>query len=177
MPRVIFTIFHSTLFEALAFGQVWKPHGRHWMILTTPSLDGRLAVSMLNRLGLAHAHIVRGAPGIEAAREYIDRIGTGEVGIILVDGPRGPREVVKPGVIRTIDAAGARVVAVGFASSRGGRARSWDRTVVPAPFARVHCYCQLLPEPAPGNAYSRAALQAAMDAARVQASRALAAPS
>jgi lysophospholipid acyltransferase (LPLAT)-like uncharacterized protein len=171
LPRVIFLIFHGTFFEALAFGRVWEGYGRRWMILTTPSLDGRLAVSMLNRLRFAHTALTFGARG---TREYIARVGAGDVGLMLVDGSRGPRGVVKPGIARTIAAAQARVVAVGFAASRAGHTRSWDRTVIPAPFARVHAHCRLLEAPPSGSDYAVAELQAALDAAQAEAARAIA---
>jgi lysophospholipid acyltransferase (LPLAT)-like uncharacterized protein len=180
VPRVIFTIFHGTLVESLAYRPMWKAYGRRWLILTTPSLDGRLAAVMLDRLGVGHAPLQSGERGIEAAREYIARVDAGEVGVLLVDGPRGPRGVVKPGVARTIAAAQARVVAVGFASSPGVHLRSWDRTSLPAPFARVHAHCQLLPVPQDGSTYGTYgtdALQAAMDAAQLEAARAIATPS
>lgn len=174
-PRLIFTVFHGTLVEALAQRRMWKPFGRGWLILTTPSLDGRLAAAMLERLEVGYAPLRAGERGIGAAREYLARVGAGEVGVLLVDGPRGPRGIVKPGVPRTINAAAARVVAVGFACSRGLRLGSWDRTAVPAPFARVHVHCALVPLPEAGRGYDVVLLQAAMDAVQLEAARSIAA--
>jgi len=175
-PRVIFAIFHGTLIEAIAQRRAWIPYGRRWVILTTPSLDGRLAAAMLERLEIGYAPLRSGERGLAAAGEYLARVESGEIGVLLVDGPRGPRGVVKPGVARTIAAAGARVVAIGLACSPGMRLGSWDRTVIPAPFARVHVHCALLPVPADGRTYDLGVLQAAMEAAELAAARDLSTP-
>src|SRR4030095_11333259 len=59
-PRVIITIFHGTLLEGLAFTAMWKPYGRRWVVLTTPSLDGQLAVAMLAPFGVRCTPLVSG---------------------------------------------------------------------------------------------------------------------
>ena len=149
---------HGTLLEGLAHTAMWKPFGRHWVVLTTPSLDGQFAVAMLDRFDVRCAPLVRGARGAAAAREFVARVGAGDVGCILVDGPRGPRGIVKSGVAGTVAAAGAEVVAAGLAASSGFHFNSWDRTYLPAPFARVHVHFQLL-----GCAPDGATIQRAMD--------------
>lgn len=158
-PRVIVMIFHGTLVEGLAQTAMWKPYGRHWVVLTTPSLDGQFAVAMLDRFTVRCAPLVQGERGAEAAREFIARVAAGDIGCILVDGPRGPRGVVKSGVARTVAAAGAEVVAAGLAASSGFHFNSWDRTYLPAPFAQVHVRFRLL-----GCAPDGATIQSAMDA-------------
>lgn len=52
------------------------------------------------------------------------------------DGPRGPSRVFKPGAIRAAGLGGARVVPV-HAAGRAWRAGSWDRFMIPVPFARI----------------------------------------
>ena len=59
---------------------------------------------------------------------------------ITPDGPRGPRGHVHEGAIMLAAQSGRPIVAGGFAVSRGKRFDSWDRFVVPAPFARVVCH-------------------------------------
>jgi lysophospholipid acyltransferase (LPLAT)-like uncharacterized protein len=172
-PRVVLTIFHGTLIEGLAYTAMWRPYGRQWVVLTTPSLDGRFAAAMLARFGVRCAPLVPGARGAEAAREFVARVEAGDVGVILVDGPRGPRGVVKPGVARTIAAARARTVAAGLAAAPGIGVNSWDRTYVPAPFARVQASFRALPAPPAGDAHDAAAIQAALDGAVRDAAHAI----
>jgi lysophospholipid acyltransferase (LPLAT)-like uncharacterized protein len=58
---------------------------------------------------------------------------------ILPDGPRGPAGSAKPGVIALARTSGARLVPLGLSASRFRRLGSWDRALVPLPFARVSC--------------------------------------
>ena len=52
------------------------------------------------------------------------------------DGPRGPREVLKPGVVALARLTGAPVVPRPSAASSEWRARSWDGFRMPKPFSR-----------------------------------------
>jgi hypothetical protein len=56
---------------------------------------------------------------------------------ITPDGPRGPRGSVGPGAVIISARGGIPVVPVGVAARPAWRARSWDRFLVPLPFARV----------------------------------------
>ena len=161
-PRVVFTMFHGTLFEGLAHLQMLRPHGRRWIIFATPSRDGRLAAALLERLGARCAF---------AARDFIHRVAAGDVGLILADGPLGPRGCIHPGVARTIAIARADVVALGFAASSGIRFNSWDRPRVPTPFARVQACVRMLPPAAERTAYDAAAIRRALESADAQAQR------
>jgi lysophospholipid acyltransferase (LPLAT)-like uncharacterized protein len=58
---------------------------------------------------------------------------------VLPDGPRGPARVAKPGVVALASAAGASLVPVAVAARPCLRFGSWDRVMLPLPFARVHC--------------------------------------
>jgi lysophospholipid acyltransferase (LPLAT)-like uncharacterized protein len=53
------------------------------------------------------------------------------------DGPRGPAERVQPGVVALAALTGAPVVPFGFAARPARRLHSWDRFMVPLPFARA----------------------------------------
>ncbi|MGH7742673.1 MAG: lysophospholipid acyltransferase family protein, partial [Candidatus Eiseniibacteriota bacterium] len=54
------------------------------------------------------------------------------------DGPRGPAEVVKPGVIYLAQRSGLPLLPVAVGARPSRRLRSWDGMRVPAPFARLH---------------------------------------
>jgi hypothetical protein len=57
---------------------------------------------------------------------------------VTPDGPRGPAEQVKPGVLYLAERTGRRLVPIAFAPHPSYRLRSWDRFHVPWPFARVY---------------------------------------
>jgi hypothetical protein len=56
---------------------------------------------------------------------------------VLPDGPRGPAFDAKPGVLALASATGVPLVPIGIAAAPARRLGSWDRALVPLPFARV----------------------------------------
>jgi lysophospholipid acyltransferase (LPLAT)-like uncharacterized protein len=56
---------------------------------------------------------------------------------ITPDGPRGPRFKFKPGAIFTAQISRKAVVPIAFAAKPAWVLRTWDKFVIPSPFARV----------------------------------------
>ena len=54
----------------------------------------------------------------------------------MPDGPRGPAEVVKPGIVGLARLSGAAIVPVAVGASSEWRLGSWDGFRIPRPFAR-----------------------------------------
>ena len=57
--------------------------------------------------------------------------------MVLVDGPRGPRQQVQQGVAWLAGYSQRAIVPFNIEASRCGRLRSWDQFQVPLPFSRV----------------------------------------
>lgn len=55
----------------------------------------------------------------------------------IVDGPKGPFGVIKPGLLRIAQASGMAIVPTITSSERHWTFKSWDRFMVPKPFSRV----------------------------------------
>jgi hypothetical protein len=56
---------------------------------------------------------------------------------VTPDGPAGPAGIVKPGAVRAAHRAEVPVLPVAARVDRAWRLRSWDRLVIPQPFARI----------------------------------------
>jgi hypothetical protein len=67
----------------------------------------------------------------------ITRLRSGKLAVHLLDGPRGPAGVVKAGVIAIANDAGAAIAPGYVEADRAWHAHSWDKYMVPKPFARV----------------------------------------
>jgi len=160
-PRVIVVVCHGELPPSLAWARMWEPFGRRWLGLLTPSLDGRLMAATLNHFGVDSVALPSATRGVDGAQEFIQRVQAGAIGVLAVDGPRGPRGVVKDGVARTVSAAHAAVVVARTAASHAVTFKSWDRARLPLPFARVEAELRLLPPTAEGAAYSVQEIQEA----------------
>ena len=57
--------------------------------------------------------------------------------IHIVDGPTGPKGVVKPGLTAMAQVTGAPIFPVIISAEKAWVMRSWDRFLVPKPFSRV----------------------------------------
>jgi hypothetical protein len=104
--------------------------------LVSRSRDGELLARFLVRFGVEPVRGSSTRGGASAVRQLARALERGACVLVVPDGPRGPREVAKPGVIALARLSGAPIVpaAVGFSSH--WQVRSWDRLLVPRPFAR-----------------------------------------
>jgi lysophospholipid acyltransferase (LPLAT)-like uncharacterized protein len=98
--------------------------------------DARLLAGILERFGyrMAWGSSTRG--GVAALREVVRSMKNGFDAAFTPDGPRGPRRRVQPGVIAGGRLAGKPIVPVAFSARPARRLGSWDRTLLPLPFAR-----------------------------------------
>ena len=57
--------------------------------------------------------------------------------VLAVDGPKGPRGVCKPGIVRVVQKAGVPLFPVGVASTRRFVfKKTWNQVYLPLPFSR-----------------------------------------
>jgi hypothetical protein len=85
-------------------------------------------------------HSARGSStrgGMEALRELVRAVRSGRSLAITPDGPRGPRQVMKPGVVVVAQLTGQPLVPVSVGASSSWRINSWDRFMIPRPFAKL----------------------------------------
>jgi hypothetical protein len=142
--RFVAALWHRGFPIAL---HLWRDRGI--AVPVSRSRDGDLVAGVLRRMGYAESprgSSSRGATSL--LRELIRRVRGGEVVGMLVDGPRGPARAAKPGAVALARATGAELVPVGLSATRCVRFGSWDRALLPLPFARVWCvYGTPLPVP------------------------------
>ncbi len=122
----------------LIAAHLWR--GRGIAVPVSRSRDGDLITAVLRRLGFADGP--RGSSsrgGTEALRGAVRLLDQGCVVAVLSDGPRGPARVLKPGVIAMARNAGVPLVHAGLSARPCIRFGSWDRALLPLPFARVEC--------------------------------------
>jgi lysophospholipid acyltransferase (LPLAT)-like uncharacterized protein len=105
-------------------------------VLASRSRDGELAARYVARFGLT---VVRGSSsrgGGVALRGLARALRLGSDVALVPDGPRGPRERLQPGVVTLAALTGAPVVPLAVGARPARHLRSWDRFLVPLPFAR-----------------------------------------
>jgi hypothetical protein len=130
--KVIVAFWHSRLlFMPMA------ARGRPVCIMVSEHRDGEIASRALARWGI---HTVRGSATRGGARGFLRLVAayrSGDSLAVVPDGPQGPRHKAKPGVIHLAKITGAVIVPVSAAASQARCLGSWDRMLIPLPFARV----------------------------------------
>ncbi|SMD01830.1 hypothetical protein SAMN02746065_12142 [Desulfocicer vacuolatum DSM 3385] len=106
-------------------------------LMTSRSKDGELISAVANKSGW---HTVRGSSsrgGKQAMDAMIDHLNTHGFGAHILDGPRGPMGIIKPGVIRMVHRTGGWVVPFYIQPENAWYFNSWDRFMLPKPFSKV----------------------------------------
>lgn len=111
--------------------------GTGFYTLTSHSFDGELAARMVESFG---AKAIRGSSsrgGLNAIEEMTAAMKVAPALGFTLDGPRGPRREAKPGLAMLSARIQAPIYPVTAVISRCWRLNSWDRFIIPCPFARV----------------------------------------
>lgn len=158
-PRVS-VLWHEHLLPLL-----WTNRGSQAVIMASRHPDGRRLAATSRRLGydVADGSSSRGAVAVLRRALRVLRAG-GEIAI-AVDGPRGPARRAKPGAAFAAMRTRAVIVPVAAGATPAWRLRSWDRLLVPAPFAKVRIVygepleCAMAPTYAAGTRMVQDALE------------------
>jgi lysophospholipid acyltransferase (LPLAT)-like uncharacterized protein len=114
-----------------------KARGLALGFLLSPSVDGEVPSRLAARLGAA---VIRGSStrtGARALRDYYQLLVKDQVSpVITPDGPSGPRFRFKTGGIVLAQISGRPLLPMAYAASRAWLV-SWDKFVIPWPFARI----------------------------------------
>ena len=133
--RVIAAIWHQRFLPALAY--VTKFRKLNPCVMISKSRDGDLIAPIAERLGLEPVRGSTSKGGKEALATILTVLETRPVVVHIVDGPTGPKGIVKPGLIRMAQVSGASIVPVFVSAGQLWVAGSWDQFLVPKPFSRV----------------------------------------
>ena len=110
--------------------------GRRARVLASRSRDGELVTRFVTRFGLKAVRGSSSRGGARALWLLARSLGDGHDVVVVPDGPRGPRERIKPGVVALARLSGAPIVPVALGASAEWRLGSWDEFRIPRPFAR-----------------------------------------
>ncbi len=129
---LVFALWHGRLLPLL-----WHHRGQAVTVLISEHADGELVARLAHALGF---RTVRGSTSRNSGRALLGMIRVVEQGgdvAFTPDGPRGPAETFTPGALVTAQRTGAPIIPAAAGATRAWRLRSWDRFLLPKPFARV----------------------------------------
>ena len=130
---LIYAEWHQRFFPAITFLPSRKPIA----IMISQSRDGEFISRIVDMLGTVPVRGSSSRGGSEALSKLKELASSGYKICHLVDGPKGPFGVVKPGLLRIAQVAGIPIVPTITSAQKRWVLKSWDKFMVPKPFSRV----------------------------------------
>lgn len=128
----VFSLWHGQLLPLL-----WQHRGEGVVVLISEHKDGEMAARAAAALGYG---LIRGSSSRGADRALISisrELEAGKAVAITPDGPKGPSQKFAPGALVAAQRSDSCIVPIGVTADRAWRLKSWDRFMIPKPFARV----------------------------------------
>lgn len=130
--RYILTLWHGQIFYI--FYHCRKLPDLY--LLISPSQDGDILARLAQLMGYS---VIRGSSfkkAVPSARSLIKVLRRQGNIAIIADGSRGPRLKVQPGLLQIAGMTETQVIPLAFSARHKWVLNSWDRFILPLPFAR-----------------------------------------
>ncbi len=112
--------------------------GHEWVAMVSGSKDGDYIAKLLQSMGFTTVRGSRHRGGVGALKGMLAQVREGgKNAAIVADGSQGPPRRLQAGVLLLSARSGAPILPVAWAADRFWVFKSWDRTVLPKPFARL----------------------------------------
>ena len=128
----IFCCWHNKLF----LGPHLLPRNRVINALQSSHSDGMVTSLAFKYLGM---NVILGSSkkgGMQAFRKMVKCIKLGESVAITPDGPKGPKEKVKEGIIKLAQITETSIIPLVWTTNKFKLINSWDNFVLPYPFSK-----------------------------------------
>lgn len=132
---VLLCTWHQQFFSAIVPFKNYKTFNPSIMI--SQSKDGEIVAKIALRSGWDPVRGSSSKGGPEALKKMIANLKEKKLAAHIVDGPKGPPGIVKPGVIRLAHAANAVIVPFSVFAEKAWYFDSWDKFLLPKPFSKV----------------------------------------
>jgi len=132
---ILLCCLHQQFFAAIRYYKTYAKH--HPGLMISKSKDGEVIAQVANRTGWVTVRGSSSKGGAEALKDMIAHLKEHRLAAHILDGPRGPIGIVKPGLIRLAQESKARIVPFYIQVDRAWFFKSWDRFMLPKPFSRV----------------------------------------
>ncbi len=130
-PKVLFAFWHSGL-----LGLCYAFRFRNAGIMVSKSFDGEWIARLATKLGY---RVFRGSASRDGAKGLMEMVKDKLDGdlALTVDGPKGPAEKVKHGIVTLAANTELPIVPLTIIAENAWRLKTWDRFIVPKPFSKV----------------------------------------
>lgn len=129
--KILYAFWHSRLL-GLCYAHRFQGVG----IMVSKSFDGEWITRLVTKIGYKAYRGSASKDGAAGLLEMIKEPPEGDLAL-TVDGPRGPAEKVKPGVVTIASKGGFPIVPITVIAENAWRLKSWDRFMIPKPFSTI----------------------------------------
>jgi lysophospholipid acyltransferase (LPLAT)-like uncharacterized protein len=131
LGQPIHAFWHGRIFPGTVY---FKRRGI--VVITSENFDGEWIARIITKFGYATARGSSSRGALKAMLQLIRDVRDKPVAFTL-DGPRGPAMVAQPGALWLSKATGNPIIPFHLEADRHWTLKSWDRTQIPKPFARI----------------------------------------
>ncbi len=128
----IIAFWHYGLFYIIS-----RSEGIEYVAMVSPSKDGEYISRTLNSMGVETVRGSKKGGGIAALKSLMRSMKEGKTAALVADGSQGPARKAQPGSILLASRTGAPIICGAWGASRYRAFKSWDRTALPMPFAKI----------------------------------------
>ena len=128
----IMAFWHGRILPATLFFR-----NRGIVVMISQNFDGEWITRVVERFGYDTARGSTSRGGTRALVQLRRELTAGKPVGFTLDGPRGPARVAQAGAVFLAGATGYPILPFHFESSSAWTLNSWDRTLIPRPFATV----------------------------------------
>jgi lysophospholipid acyltransferase (LPLAT)-like uncharacterized protein len=129
--KIVYAFWHSRLL-GLCYAHRFQQVG----IMVSKSFDGEWIARLVAKIGYRPYRGSASKDGAASLLEMMKDLPQGDLAL-TVDGPRGPAEKVKYGVITLAAKSGLPIVPITILTKRAWRLKTWDRFMLPKPFSTI----------------------------------------
>lgn len=129
---VIYGFWHGRILPGTVYFR-----DRGIVVITSSNFDGEWIARIITKFGYGTARGSSSRRARAAMLQMVRDIRAGTSTAFTLDGPRGPARDAKPGAVFLARATGAPILPFHLEANRFWEMRSWDRTQIPKPFARI----------------------------------------
>lgn len=131
---IIFACWHQRFFSGFFVPRIF---GMNPCIMISQSRDGDFVSDVVARIGWVPVRGSTSRGGKQALQEMIAGVEKYRMSGHIVDGPQGPPQIIKPGLIALASQTGAAICPGYISYENPFIFNSWDRFMIPKPFSRV----------------------------------------
>lgn len=133
--KMIGAIWHQRIVMIIGYAKRFSTYEPSVMI--SQSRDGEMVAQLFRRLNFRPVRGSSSRGGKEALNAMVADLTRHQFAVQVLDGPRGPQGVVKPGLIVMAQLSGVPIFPFYITVDRAWVLNSWDHTLIPKPFSTL----------------------------------------